>query len=39
MGVLEKAGLIETQKVGQWRWYRRNETAIKGFARNLRATL
>jgi len=39
MGILEKAGLIETQKVGQWRWYRRNESAIKAFAKTLRATL
>jgi ArsR family transcriptional regulator len=39
MGILEKAGLIETQKVGQWRWYRRKESAIKAFAKTLRATL
>lgn len=39
MGILEKAGLVEAQKIGQWRWYRRNETTIKGFAKNLRATL
>src|SRR5215470_17933884 len=39
MGILEKAGLVETQKIGQWRWYRRNETTIKGFAKTLRATL
>jgi DNA-binding transcriptional ArsR family regulator len=39
MAILEKAGLIETQKIGQWRWYRRNESAIKVFAKTLRATL
>ena len=39
MGILENAGLIETQKIGQWRWYRRNESAIKSFTKTLRATL
>ena len=39
MGVLEKAGLIETQKQGQWRWYRRNEATIRELAKTLRATL
>lgn len=39
MGILEKAGLVEAQKIGQWRWYRRNETAIKAFAKTLRGTL
>jgi len=39
MGILEKAGLIESQKQGQWRWYRRNEGAIREFAKTLRQTL
>jgi ArsR family transcriptional regulator len=39
MGILQKAGLIQTQKVGQWRWYRRNEPAIKAFAKTIKATL
>src|ERR1700740_1169275 len=39
MGILEKAGLIETQKIGQWRFYRPNESAIKSFAKTLRSTL
>ena len=24
MGILTKAGLVEANKKGQWRWYRRN---------------
>src|SRR6201997_5936945 len=39
MGILQKAGLIQTQKIGQWRWYRRNEPAIRAFAKSLKATL
>lgn len=39
MGILQKAGLVETQKQGQWRWYRRNEGTIREFARTLRETL
>jgi DNA-binding transcriptional ArsR family regulator len=39
MGILEKVGLIETQKQGQWRWYRRNEATIRELARTLRDTL
>jgi DNA-binding transcriptional ArsR family regulator len=39
MSVLTKAGLVEAKKLGQWRWYRRNETALRAFARVLRASL
>jgi len=39
MAILQKAGLIETQKQGQWRWYRRDEAAIRKFAKTLRETL
>jgi ArsR family transcriptional regulator len=39
MGILQKAGLVETQKQGQWRWYRRDEGVIKEFAKTLRETL
>jgi DNA-binding transcriptional ArsR family regulator len=39
MGILQKAGLVETQKQGQWRWYRRNEGEIRKFAKSLRQTL
>ena len=29
MRVLTAAGLVQQEKIGQWRWYRRNETAIR----------
>ena len=28
MSILTKAGLVEAKKLGQWRWYRRNESAL-----------
>jgi ArsR family transcriptional regulator len=39
MGILEKAGLVESTKRSQWRWYRRNETALRDLFRKLRETL
>ncbi len=39
MSVLKKAGLVEAKKEGQWMWYRRNESAVRELARNLRESL
>ena len=39
MSVLKKAGLVEAKKHGQWMWYRRNETALRTLARDLRESL
>ena len=39
MAILTKAGLVEATKKGQWRWYRRNEKAIRGMVKALRAKL
>jgi ArsR family transcriptional regulator len=39
MGILHRAGLVEAQKQGHWRWYRRDEAAIKEFAKTLREAL
>jgi DNA-binding transcriptional ArsR family regulator len=39
MAILEKAGLIQSKKQGQWRWYRRNEGAIRDFTKALKQTL
>ena len=39
MSVLKRAGLVEAKKEGQWMWYRRNETAVRELARNLRESL
>jgi DNA-binding transcriptional ArsR family regulator len=39
MSILTKAGLVEASKKGQWRWYRRNEKAIRGVVKRLREEL
>lgn len=39
MSVLREAGLVEAKKLGQWMWYRRNEPALRDFARRLRESL
>ena len=39
MAILTKAGLVEATKKGQWRWYRRNEKAIRGMVKTLRGQL
>jgi len=39
MAVLTKAGLVEAAKQGQWRWYRRNEKALRRLVKSLRTQL
>ena len=39
MRVLTKAGLVEARKIGQWKWYRRNEDALRNLIRSLKETL
>ena len=39
MAILTKAGLVEATKKGQWRWYRRNEKAIRLILKMLRGKL
>ena len=39
MAILTKAGLVEATKQGQWRWYQRNEKAIRQTVRMLRGKL
>jgi len=39
MSILTKAGLVEANKKGQWRWYRRNEKAIRAVVKRLRSEL
>jgi len=39
MTILTKAGLVEATKKGQWRWYRRNEKAIRMMLKTLRGKL
>ena len=39
MGILTKAGLVEASKQGQWRWYKRNEKAIRQMVKTLKSKL
>jgi ArsR family transcriptional regulator len=39
MAILTKAGLVDAEKQGQWRWYRRNEKALRQLVKSLRAQL
>jgi DNA-binding transcriptional ArsR family regulator len=39
MAILAKAGLVEATKKGQWRWYRRNEKAIRRTVTTLKKEL
>ncbi|MEH6633167.1 MAG: metalloregulator ArsR/SmtB family transcription factor [Halopseudomonas aestusnigri] len=35
MGLLKQAGLVDSERHGQWTFYRRNEDSIKAFLRAL----
>jgi ArsR family transcriptional regulator len=39
MSILKKAGLVKAKKIGQWRWYRRDENALRELTRALRRSL
>ncbi len=39
MAILTKAGLVDAMKHGHWRWYRRNETALRAMIKTLRARI
>jgi ArsR family transcriptional regulator len=39
MAILTKAGLVDAVKQGQWRWYHRNEKALRRLVKSLRAQL
>jgi len=39
MSILTKAGLVDAVKQGQWRWYKRNEKALRRLVKSLRAKL
>jgi ArsR family transcriptional regulator len=39
MSILTKAGLVEATRQGQWRWYKRNEKALRRLVKSLRAQL
>lgn len=39
MAILTKAGVVDAEKIGLWRWYRRNETALRELMKNLKDQL
>lgn len=39
MAILRQAGLVEAHRIGQWQWYRRDENALKEFAKTLKDAL
>jgi|ERR1700722_8574070 len=39
MTILTKAGLVEAVKQGQWRWYRRNQPAVRQLLKALRSKI
>jgi ArsR family transcriptional regulator, arsenate/arsenite/antimonite-responsive transcriptional repressor len=39
MKILEKANLVEAQREGHWRWYRRNEKLIAEMTRELKGKI
>ncbi|WP_312223210.1 ArsR/SmtB family transcription factor [Rhizobium rhizoryzae] len=39
LAVLEKAGLVKTNKVGQWTFYHRDEDRIRSFIDHLKTSL
>jgi ArsR family transcriptional regulator len=39
MSILTKSGLVDAAKQGQWRWYKRNEKALRRLVKSLRTQL
>jgi DNA-binding transcriptional ArsR family regulator len=39
MQILERAGVVEAQRQGHWRWYRRNEKVIAEMAKEIKSQL
>src|ERR1700726_2082049 len=39
MAILTKAGLVDAAKRGQWRWYKRNDKALRRLVKSLRTQL
>ncbi len=39
MAILKKAGLVDAKKLGQWMWYRRNQSALRALTKDLRKNL
>jgi len=39
LAMMQKAGLLESQRIGQWTYYRRNEATIRAFVDELEREL
>lgn len=39
LATLQRAGLIRSQKIGQWHFFKRDEATIEAFLEQLRQTL
>lgn len=39
LSILQRAGLVTTQRVGQWIFYKRNEQTIRAFLKDIGDTL
>lgn len=39
LAILQRAGLVEATRIGQWTYYKRNETAIQALAQQIHASL
>ena len=39
LAILQRAGLISSQKIGQWHFFKRDEATIEAFLEQLRQTL
>ncbi|MPS48770.1 metalloregulator ArsR/SmtB family transcription factor [Methylobacillus sp.] len=39
LAILQKAGLVEVRRIGQWTYYKRNEAAISALAELIRKDL
>lgn len=39
LAILQRAGLVEATRIGQWTYYKRNEAAINALAQQIEASL
>lgn len=39
LAILQRAGLVQTHRIGKWTYYRRNEAALAEFIRQLQTEL
>ncbi len=39
LAILQRAGLVDATRIGQWTYYKRNEVSIQALAQQIRASL